>query len=266
MDDTLSLLCDDVGACERIFKTPIPIIYTRHTSRFIGAWLALLPLAVWGIDPSWNHLITIPSTMAITFFLLGIEELGLQIEEPFGILALEAFCDASIGAVLYDMVLTEDKARGLDKVRGLKKVDVWANAFELADENGDGVLSLAEAINFGMLEADFKLMDKNGDGVIGKDEFLHFVQSYEQKAADAQVNFFIKGADKDGDGALSLFEAIAAGMSQTEFEKLDINADGRLTKAELMVKFGVEAQASTSPKGDPMPTWKKAFARARDHF
>ena len=115
MDTTLSELCDDVGACERIFKTPIPIIYTRHTSRFVGFWLALLPLAIYSVDPSWNHLLTIPSVMVITFFLLGIEELGLQIEEPFSILPMEAFCDASIGAVLYDMVLSEDKARGLDR-------------------------------------------------------------------------------------------------------------------------------------------------------
>ena len=90
MDATLSELCDDVGACERIFKTPIPLVYTRHTSRFVGFWLALLPLAVYGVDTSWNHLLTIPSCMVITFFLLGIEELGLQIEEPFSILPMEA--------------------------------------------------------------------------------------------------------------------------------------------------------------------------------
>ena len=239
MDDTLSALCDDVGACERIFKTPIPIIYTRHSSRFLGSWLGLLPLAVWGIDPSWNHLITIPSTMAVTFFLLGIEELGLQIEEPFGILALEAFCDASIGAVLYDMVLVEDKARGLDKVKGLQKRDVWENAFELADEDGNGVLTLAEAVNFGVLETDFRLMDNNGNGFVDKEEFLLFIKSADLKAAAAQVNLFIKGADVDGDGMLSLEEAMAAGMTQMEFEMLDIRVkDGQLTKEELMVKFG----------------------------
>ena len=116
MDTTLAQLCDDVGACERIFKTPIPLVYTRHTSRFVGAWLALLPLAFYSTDPSWNHLLTVPSTMVITFFLLGIEELGLQIEEPFSILPIEAFCDASIGAVLIDMIASEDKSRGLDKV------------------------------------------------------------------------------------------------------------------------------------------------------
>jgi len=111
MDDTLSALCDDVGACERIFKTPIPLVYTRHTSRFVGSWLALLPLAIWGVDASWNHLVTIPSCALIVFFLLGIEELGLQIEEPFGILPMEAFCDGAIGAALNEMVLAEDAKR-----------------------------------------------------------------------------------------------------------------------------------------------------------
>ena len=127
MDATLSELCDDVGACERIFKTPIPLVYTRHTSRFVGFWLALLPLAVYGVDTSWNHLLTIPSCMVITFFLLGIEELGLQIEEPFSILPIEAFCDASIGAVLNDMVLAADKDRGVDKL-----------FFSRYDTTGDG--------------------------------------------------------------------------------------------------------------------------------
>ena len=98
MDQTLSVLMDNVGACERIFKSPIPLTYTRHTSRFVGVWLALLPLAMWANDPSWNHLASIPSSRVIAFFLLGIEELGLQIEEPFGILPMEAFCDGAIGA------------------------------------------------------------------------------------------------------------------------------------------------------------------------
>ena len=92
-------------------------MYTRHLSRFVGTWLGLLPLAIYGVDPSWNHLLTIPSCALITFFLIGVEELGLQIEEPFSILPLEAFCDASIGNVLTEMVLSEDKARAMDKVQ-----------------------------------------------------------------------------------------------------------------------------------------------------
>merc|ERR1719182_652169 len=115
MDETLSKLMDDVGACERIFKTPIPLVYTRHASRFLGIWLLLLPFAIWAVDPSWNHLLTIPSVGLVTFFLLGIEELGVQIEEPFSILPMEAFCDASIGNVLNDMIVAEDKVRSAEK-------------------------------------------------------------------------------------------------------------------------------------------------------
>jgi len=111
MDTTLSDLCDDVGACERIFKTPIPLVYTRHTQRFIGVWLALLPLGIWSVDQSWNHLVTVPASALTVFFLLGVEELGMQIEEPFDILPMEAFCDGSIGAALNEMVLSEDAKR-----------------------------------------------------------------------------------------------------------------------------------------------------------
>ena len=49
------------------------------------------------VDTSWNHLLTIPSCMVITFFLLGIEELGLQIEEPFSILPMEACLGLGFG-------------------------------------------------------------------------------------------------------------------------------------------------------------------------
>ena len=113
-DQTLSVLCDNVGACERIFKSPIPLVYTRHTSRYVGLWLGLLPLAIYGADSSWNHLATIPACGLITFLLLGIEELGLQIEEPFGILPMEAFCDGAIYAALNEAVISEDKKRSME--------------------------------------------------------------------------------------------------------------------------------------------------------
>jgi hypothetical protein len=52
---------------------------------------------------SWNHWLTIPATTILAIFLFGIEELGIQIEEPFGILPLEALCDTSIEGVVMDM-------------------------------------------------------------------------------------------------------------------------------------------------------------------
>ena len=91
IDSTISILLDLTGANERIFKSPIPLVYTRLTSRFLAVFLTLLPLALWSqLGESWNHWATIPAEFLISFFLFGIEEVGIQIEEPFSILPLEA--------------------------------------------------------------------------------------------------------------------------------------------------------------------------------
>merc|ERR1719420_1622023 len=104
MDDMICKLVDLLGACERIFRSPVPLVYTRHTSRFLTFFMALLPLALWEpMKESWNHWATIPATALLAIFLFGIEELGIQIEEPFGILPLEALCDTSIEGVVMDM-------------------------------------------------------------------------------------------------------------------------------------------------------------------
>lgn len=47
MDENVSRLTDAVSACERILNTPIPLSYTRHTARFLMAWLACLPFCLW---------------------------------------------------------------------------------------------------------------------------------------------------------------------------------------------------------------------------
>eukprot|EP00884_Botryococcus_braunii_P014320 jgi/Botrbrau1/2288/Bobra.101_2s0111.1 len=91
MDENLTFFADSVGACERILKTPIPLSYTRHTSRFLIMWLTFLPFALYSTC-GWA---TILATSVIAFLLLGIEEIGVQIEEPFSILPLEAICTTS---------------------------------------------------------------------------------------------------------------------------------------------------------------------------
>merc|ERR1719491_1772050 len=76
IDRSIGVLVDLTGACERIFKSPIPLVYSRHTSRFLSLFLLFLPFALWTQDPSWNHIVTIPTSYIIAFFLFGIEELG----------------------------------------------------------------------------------------------------------------------------------------------------------------------------------------------
>ncbi|GIL91078.1 hypothetical protein Vretimale_9508 [Volvox reticuliferus] len=74
--------------CEKIMRFPIPLTYTRHTSRFMLIYLAALPLALYD-SCDW---IAVPVTLVIAFLLLGIEDIGVQIEEPFSILPLPAVC------------------------------------------------------------------------------------------------------------------------------------------------------------------------------
>jgi len=97
LDQNLTVLADVLGGCERIRGTPIPLSYTRMTTRFLAFWLLLLPLAMapevlkLGADV-W---ITLPAMVFISLVLLGIEEVGVQIEEPFTILPMEAYAENS---------------------------------------------------------------------------------------------------------------------------------------------------------------------------
>ncbi|MBL8602314.1 MAG: hypothetical protein JNK72_10370 [Myxococcales bacterium] len=99
VDQNVQLLIDCVGACERIRKTPLPFAYVVHLRRALLLYCATLPFALlpffgWGC---------IFITFLVAFVLLGIEEIGVEIEEPFGTddndLPLETLC-ASIEATL----------------------------------------------------------------------------------------------------------------------------------------------------------------------
>ena len=89
MDRNLTQFHDSVGACERIFKTPIPLSYTRLTSRFLVIWHIALPLGLWD-QCRW---LTIPAVFFNAAALLCIEEVGVLIEEPFSTLALGSICN-----------------------------------------------------------------------------------------------------------------------------------------------------------------------------
>jgi hypothetical protein len=85
---------DNLGSSERLLTSPIPVFYSRHTARFLSFWLLLLPFGLWGpLGNTWNHIGLIPTISMLSIFLFGIEELATQLEEPFTILPMQAFCD-----------------------------------------------------------------------------------------------------------------------------------------------------------------------------
>jgi len=74
-------LLDILGACERIKKTPIPFSYSVYLKIFITAYGVLLPFALLNMF----HLWTIPIAAFVFFALIGVELLGEEIEDPFGL-------------------------------------------------------------------------------------------------------------------------------------------------------------------------------------
>lgn len=98
-----------LGGSERLLTSPIPLFYSRHTARSLSCWLLLLPF---GLYSSFNHIGLIPATAVISLFLLGIEELATQMEEPFTILPMQAFCD-KIGSWCNEIVSWEDGDNGI---------------------------------------------------------------------------------------------------------------------------------------------------------
>lgn len=88
----ISSMVDALGVCERIQKTPIPIAYSIHLKQILLIYCVFLPFQI--VDAfGWG---TGFFTMITTFVLLGIEEIGEEIEDPFGVdpndLPLEKIC------------------------------------------------------------------------------------------------------------------------------------------------------------------------------
>jgi putative membrane protein len=80
VDQNVQLLVDYLGGCERIHKTPLPFAYMVHVRRALILYVYTLPFALLG-DFGW-HAIT--DTVLLAFVFLGIEEIGVEIEDPFG--------------------------------------------------------------------------------------------------------------------------------------------------------------------------------------
>jgi putative membrane protein len=92
LDQNIELLVDYCGACERIRSTPLPFAYAVHLRRVLIAYCLTLPLALVK-DFGWG---TIPATFLISYALFGVEEIGVEIEDPFGFevndLPIETYC------------------------------------------------------------------------------------------------------------------------------------------------------------------------------
>jgi putative membrane protein len=92
LDQNVQLLVDCLGGCERINSTPLPFAYMVHLRRVMIVYCFTLPFAL--VDGfGW---LTVPAILGVAYTFFGIEEIGVEIENPFGHdlndLALEELC------------------------------------------------------------------------------------------------------------------------------------------------------------------------------
>ena len=80
LENEIEKLSNILGACERIRNTPIPFGYSIHLKRILLIYLITLPFGFIR-EMSWW---CIPLMMMVFFTMIGIELIGEEIEDPFG--------------------------------------------------------------------------------------------------------------------------------------------------------------------------------------
>ncbi len=80
MDANLTALHDYLGGCERILRTPVPFAYAQHIKTFLMLFTFTAPFAM--VDALRGY--TPIASAVLAFALYGIDEIGVEIEDPFG--------------------------------------------------------------------------------------------------------------------------------------------------------------------------------------
>ncbi|MEG3859968.1 bestrophin family protein [Microcoleus sp. herbarium12] len=111
MKQLVNSMIDTLGGCERILKTPIPLAYAIHLKQLLLLYCLALPFQMVK-DLSWG---TGPVVALISFTLFGIEEIGIEIENPFGLdandLPLDNIC-ATMQRNIDDLITLSPSVHG----------------------------------------------------------------------------------------------------------------------------------------------------------
>ena len=107
-------LVDNLGGCERILKTPIPLAYAIHLKQLLLLYCLLLPFQLVDELGWWTG----AAISLVSFTLFGIEAIGIEIENPFGYdandLPLDAICK-TMWRNIEDLITLKPTVRYLKK-------------------------------------------------------------------------------------------------------------------------------------------------------
>ncbi len=121
IDKERALLIDHIGACERILKTPLPLVYSIKIRRFITLFLATLPFVLLHrLSSDW----LVPSiTMLVAYPLLALDRIGSELQNPFSeknlshlpLTEISANIERNLFALLLDCELNAELAALADQ-------------------------------------------------------------------------------------------------------------------------------------------------------
>jgi len=80
MDPNVTALIDALGGCERIVRTPMPFAYAQHIKLAVLLFTTTVPFAMADATRWYTPI----ASAILAFALLGIDEIGVEIEDPFG--------------------------------------------------------------------------------------------------------------------------------------------------------------------------------------
>lgn len=81
VDRERAALIDHIGACERILKTPLPLVYAIKIRRFIALFLLTLPFALLHrLNDDWLVPLV---TMLVAYPLISLDRIGIELQNPF---------------------------------------------------------------------------------------------------------------------------------------------------------------------------------------
>jgi predicted membrane chloride channel (bestrophin family) len=141
MFSTLRELGDAVGRCEKLIRYPLPLAWTRHTSRFLIMWLLALPFALWE-DCGWA---VVPLTNLCGLLLLGIDHIGVELEDAMRAVDIEGICE-DVSADVVAMLERQERVAGMLRDSGVETCAsrscgrTWALGSS-ADEEGVGAVA-----------------------------------------------------------------------------------------------------------------------------
>lgn len=108
-------LVDILGGCERILKTPLPLAYAIKLKQLLLIYCLILPFELVGGLGLWTG----PILAFVSLILLGIEEIGAEIEEPFGHdpndLPLDVICETMLNNI--EHLINSAPCTRLDELR-----------------------------------------------------------------------------------------------------------------------------------------------------